>query len=134
MASTSKTGPTEASVDDFLSAIDDPRRRSDAHAVAALVSEITGELAVLWGSSIIGFGNDGGPKGGWPLISFSPRKAHLVIYVPGDFPERAQLIARLGKVKTGVGCLYISRLEDVDQTVLRDLCGRAVRAVKASSD
>jgi hypothetical protein len=98
------------------------------------MSEITGEPAVLWGSSIIGFGNDGGPKGGWPLISFSPRKATLVLYVAGDFPERAQLIARLGKVKTGVGCVYISRLEDVDQTVLRDLCGRAVRAVEAGSD
>ncbi len=134
MASTPKTGPTDASVEAFLSAIADPRRRSDAHAVAALMSEITGEPAVLWGLSIIGFGNDGGPKGGWPLISFSPRKAHMVIYVPGDFPERAQLIARLGKVKTGVGCVYISRLEDVDQTVLRDLCGRAVRAVEAGSD
>lgn len=98
------------------------------------MSEITGEPAVLWGSSIIGFGNDGGPKGGWPLISFSPRKADLVLYVAADFPERAQLIARLGKVKTGVGCIYISRLEDVDQKVLQDLCGRAVRAVEASSD
>ncbi|MET3779556.1 hypothetical protein ABIC32_000186 [Brevundimonas sp. 1080] len=114
-----------------MSAIDDPRRRSDAHAVAALMSEITGEPAVLWGSSIVGFGNDGGPKGGWPLISFSPRKANLVLYAAVDFSERAELIARLGKVKTGVGCLYVSRLEDVDQAVLRDLCGRAVRAVKA---
>ncbi len=98
------------------------------------MSEITGEPAVLWGPSIIGFGNDGGPKGGWPLISLSPRKANLVLYVARDFPERAQLIARLGKVKTGVGCVYISRLEDVDQAVLRDLCGRAVHAVEASSD
>ncbi|WP_284877936.1 DUF1801 domain-containing protein [Brevundimonas sp. MEB006b] len=95
------------------------------------MSDITGEPAVLWGSSIVGFGNDGGPEGGWPVISFSPRKANLVLYVAGNFSERAELIARLGKVKTGVGCLYVSRLEDVDQAVLRDLCGRAVRAVKA---
>lgn len=134
MASTPKTSPSNASVDAFLSEIDDPRRRSDAQAVAAMMAQITGEPAVLWGSSIVGFGNDGGPKGGWPLISFSPRKANLVLYVAGDFPERAQLIPRLGKVKTGVGCLNVSRLEDVDQAVLRDLCGRAVRAVKASSD
>ena len=64
MASTPKTSPTDASIDAFLSAIDDPRRRSDAHAVAALMSEITGKPAVLWGASISGFGNDGGPKGG----------------------------------------------------------------------
>ena len=56
-----------------------------------------------------------------------------MLYVAGDFPDRAELIARLDKVKTGVGCLYVSRLEDVDQAVLRDLCGRAVRAVKADS-
>lgn len=134
MASTPKTSPTDASIDAFLSAIDDPRRRSDAHAVSAMMAHITGEPAVLWGSFIVGFGNDGGPKGGWPLISFSPRKANLVLYVGGDFSERAELIARLGKVKTGVGCLYVSRLEDVDQAVLRDLCGRAVLAVKAGSD
>ncbi|MFA4939853.1 DUF1801 domain-containing protein [Brevundimonas sp.] len=134
MTSTPKTGPTDASVADFLSRIEDPRRRSDAQAVAAMMAEITGEPAVLWGPSIVGFGNTGGPKGGWPLISFSPRKANLVLYVSGDFPERAQLIPCLGKVKAGVGCLYIARLEDVDQTVLRDLCDHAVRALKAGSD
>lgn len=132
MASALKTGPTEASVEAFLSGIKDDDRRADAHAVADLMAKVTGEPGVMWGSAIVGFGNDGGPNGGWPLISFSPRKANLVLYLSGDFPDRRQLVARLGKVKAGVGCVYISRLEQVDAGALRDLCQRTVRAVTAA--
>ncbi|WP_293824308.1 DUF1801 domain-containing protein [uncultured Brevundimonas sp.] len=131
MVSAPKTRPTDASVDDFLAAVEDPRRRADAEAVRDLMTEISGEPAVMWGTSIVGFGNTGGPTGDWPLIGFSPRKANLVLYVAGGFPEREGLVSRLGKVKTGVGCLYVARLDRIDGEVLRDLCDRSVHAMRS---
>ena len=130
MASAPKTRPTDASVEDFIAAVEDPSRRADAGAVCALMAEVTGQPAVMWGSSIVGFGNTGRPMGDWPLIGFSPRKAKLVLYIAGDFPEREGLVATLGKVKTGVGCIYVSRLDQLDRAVLRELCGRSVRALR----
>ncbi|WP_395943147.1 DUF1801 domain-containing protein [Brevundimonas sp.] len=134
MAKEAKTRPTDASVDDFIAAVEEPRRRADAGAVRDLMAEVTGEPAVMWGSSIVGFGNthahSHGGAGDWPLIGFSPRKANLVLYVGGGFPEREELVARLGKVKTGVGCIYVNRLDQLDGAVLRDLCDRSVRAAR----
>lgn len=125
-----KTRPTDASVDDFIAAVEDPRRRADAGAVCALMAEVTDEPAVMWGSSIVGFGHTDGPTGDWPLIGFSPRKANLVLYV-ASFPGREDLVAKLGRVKTGVGCIYVNRLDQLDGAVLRDLCDQSVRAMRA---
>lgn len=116
-----KTKPTDLPVADFISAVDHPRRRADAEVVRTLFAEVTGEAPVMWGSSIVGYGSYRGPTGDWPLIAFSPRKAHLVLYVMGDFAARAELISRLGKYKTKGGCIYITRLDDVNQGVLREL-------------
>ena len=131
-----KTRPTEASGEDFINAVENVRRREDARAVCALLGEITGEAPVMWGESIIGFGrytyvNTTKKPADWPIIALSPRKANLVVYAMAGASERPDLLARLGKVKTSVACLYINRLEDVDMGALRELCEWSVAAMRA---
>lgn len=126
-----KTQPTDASVDAFLDAVDNERRRRDARAVLELMREVTGEEPVMWGDSIVGFGEyhyayDSGREGDWFLAGFAPRKSNLVVYVMSGFPRHAELMERLGKHRTGSSCLYINKLDDVDLDVLRELVRRSV--------
>ena len=125
------TRPTDVPVADFIAAVDNPRRRADAEVMLALLTEVTGEAPVMWGPSIIGYGSYRGPTGDWPRIGFSPRKAQLVLYVMGDFDAREALIARLGKVSTKGGCLYINRLDAVDEGVLRELVTASLAHMRA---
>src|SRR3712207_3576316 len=96
------TVPTDANVDDFLAAIPDERRRSDAERLRTILREVTGEPAVMWGTSIIGFGSyhyayQSGHTGDWPLVGFSPRKQQLVLYLVGGYEDRyTSVLARLG--------------------------------------
>lgn len=123
MASEPKTRPTDASVDDFLAASPSVRQ-ADAAVVRDLLAEIAGAPAVMWGPSIVGFGSysTGGARPmDWPLLGFSPRKTELVLYFASDFPEREALLAKLGKHRSAVSCVYVKRLADVDLTVLRQL-------------
>jgi hypothetical protein len=128
--------PTGASVGEFLARVPDDRRREDAHRLCAMMQEITGEPPAMWGSSIIGFGSyhyryPSGHEGDSALASFAPRRQHLVIYLVGDFTGRYQsVLARLGPHKTGNGCLYLKRLDDVDYDALRELIDRSVRVRK----
>lgn len=130
------TVPTDASVDDFLAAVPDERRRTDAQRLCALLRDVTGEPPVMWGPSIVGFGRyrytyANGSTGDWPLAGFSPRKQQLVVYLVGGFEQRhASVLARLGPHKTGKGCLYLKRLDEVDEAVLRELVDRTVRVHK----
>ena len=100
------------------------------------MQEITGEPPVMWGTSIIGFGTyhyryASGHGGDSPLAGFSPRRQHLVIYLVGEFENRYRpVLARLGPHETGKGCLYIKRLDDVDDGALRELIDRSVRVHK----
>lgn len=126
-----KTRPTDVPVADFIAAVDNPRRRADAEVMQALLSEMTGVAPVMWGPSIIGYGSYKGPTGDWPRIGFSPRKAQLVLYLMGDFDDREALIARLGKVSTKGGCLYINRLDAVDEGVLRELVAASLAHMRA---
>jgi hypothetical protein len=127
---------TEASVAEFLAQVPDERRREDAHRLRAMMQEITGEPPAMWGSSIIGFGSyhyryPSGHEGDSALASFAPRSQHLVIYLVGEFTGRYQsVLARLGPHKTGKGCLYLKRLDDVDDDALRELIDRSVRVRK----
>lgn len=127
------TVPTDASVDDFLAAVPDDRRRADAERLCALLREVTGEPPVMWGPSIVGFGAyhytyGSGRTGDWPLVGFSPRKQQLVVYLVGGYEERyPSVLARLGPHKTGKGCLYLKRLDNVDESALRELVDRTVR-------
>lgn len=130
MASEPKTRPSDASVDDFISAVENPTRRADAEVVRAMMDEITGETAVMWGPSIVGYGSYKGPTGDWPITGFSPRKTQMVLYVMGsaDLDEK---MGRLGKHTTGASCLYIKKLADVDQAVLREIVEASVADMRA---
>jgi hypothetical protein len=120
-----KTKPTGVSVDAFLDGIADPQRRADAHKVRALMERLSGEPAAMWGPSIVGFGSyhykyESGREGDACRIGFSPRAKELVLYGLGVARQPA-LMERLGKHRTGKGCLYIKRLLDVDEGVLEEL-------------
>ena len=128
-----KTRPTDASVDDFLAAVPSPQRRADAVAVAALLAEVSGERPVLWGTSIVGYGEleyqgSGGRTTSWPVIGFSPRKTELVLYL--NTALGPELFEDLGPHRRGVGCLYVKKLADLDQTSLRTLLERSVELAR----
>jgi hypothetical protein len=130
-----KTQPTEASVEDFLAAVEPARRREDALAVCALMREITGETPVLWGPSIVGFGrytyvNSTRKPAEWPIIGFSPRKAALTVYIMPGFTAQTDMLDRLGPHTTSVSCLYIKRLDQIDVGVLGELCEWSVAEMK----
>lgn len=124
-----KTQKTAASAAEFIAAVDDEMRRADAKKIDKMFREITGEKPAMWGSAIIGYGkytntNTMG-QADWLKIGFSPRAANLVLYVLADFKERDALLKKLGKHKTGKSCLYINKLADVDESVLRDLIAKS---------
>jgi hypothetical protein len=122
-----KTQPTQMRVDDFIAAVPNARRRAEAGAVDAIMRRVSGELPAMWGPSIIGYGSyhyryDSGREGDMCRIGFSPRKAQLVVYIVDGFPGHADLLAQLGKHKTGQSCLYLTRLDGIDLSVLEQLC------------
>jgi len=125
--------PTPADVGEFLDAVPNETRRTDAKVLCTLLRDVTGEPPVLWGPSIVGFGTlnyryESGREGSMPLAGFSPRKAHLVVNLMNGFETRDQeLMAKLGTYKTGVSKLYIKALADIDLGVLRELVERSVR-------
>ncbi|CAN5383910.1 hypothetical protein BH10PSE2_BH10PSE2_18220 [soil metagenome] len=137
MAYEAKTKPTAIGVDHFIAALPDERRRVEAAAVTALMTKATGLEATMWGPSIIGFGAyhyryASGHEGDAPLVGFSPRAAKLVFYLGlGESWDEAML-ARLGKHKTGKGCLYVNRLANVDAGVLSELVQASLARRRAS--
>jgi len=131
-----KTKPTEVKVTDFLDSVKDPRKREDSYKVLDLMKKITGEEPVMWGSSIIGFGNytykyASGREGDWMLTGFSPRKQALTLYIMSGFDAYEGLLGKLGKFKTGKSCLYVKKMEDVDQDVLEELVKQSVDHMKS---
>ena len=131
-----KTQPSDASVAAFVAGIADERRRCDSERLIALMSEVTGEPATLWGPSIIGFGSyhyryASGREGDAPLVGFSPRKTALTLYASADEGVRAELLARLGPHKVGKSCVYVKRLADVDEQALADLIRAGVEFTRA---
>ena len=121
MASEPKTKPTDASVADFIAAVEHPRRRADAEALQALMAEASGEPAVMWGPSIIGYGTMQTGTGDWPIVGLSPRKGALTLYVLNGVDEEKPLLDTLGPHTTGVACLYLKKLDGVDFDVLEQL-------------
>jgi hypothetical protein len=130
-----KTKLNDASVTEFLNGIEDEEKRADSFEILKLMKQVTKEEPKMWGSSIIGFGNvhykyDSGREGDWFLTGFSPRNQNLTLYVVGSFKPHVDLLNKLGKHKTGVGCLYIKKLQDVDIKVLKELIQQSVKAAK----
>lgn len=124
-----KTQKTKASVAEFIAAVDDDAKRADAKAIDKMLREVTGEKPAMWGASIIGYGsyrytNTMG-EADWPKIGFSPRKGATVLYIVPGFLASDPLMKKLGKYKNGKSCLYINKLADVDQQVLRELATRS---------
>ena len=121
-----KTKPTNASVEEFLNAVENETRKKDAFVILDLMKQITKQNPVMWGPSLIGFGKihykyKSGREGDWFLTGFSPRKQSLTLYIMPGFKRYEALMEKLGKHKTGKGCLYINKLTDVDMTVLTEL-------------
>jgi hypothetical protein len=131
----SRNGPTKLSVAAFIDTLTDPARRADAKALVKLMQSAAGEKPKMWGPSIVGFGSchykyESGREGDMPVIAFSPRKAATVLYGMTGFDATA-LLAKLGKHRTGKGCLYIKKLADVDQHVLEALVVKSLAAKRA---
>jgi hypothetical protein len=129
-----RTKPTNAGVDAFLESVPHPVRRADGQAVRGLMERITGQPAVMWGPSIIGFGKyhygyASGHEGDMCRVGFSPRSANLVLYV-GGFSDYEALLDKLGKHKTSKACLYLNTLADVDLSVLEEIIGRTYAATE----
>jgi hypothetical protein len=122
-----KTKPTSASVADFINRVQDEQKRKDSFVILEMMKKATGEEPTMWGSSIIGFGNKRyksaatGREVDWMRIGFSPRKANLALYISVSIQEHAAALKKLGKHKTGVGCLYINKLADIDLEVLKSM-------------
>ena len=130
-----KTKLSNASVAAFLNAIEDKRKRTDARKLAAMMRKATGKRARMWGTSIIGYGSyhykyDSGREGDAALVGFSPRKQNFAVYIMPGFKPFAALMKRLGKYKTGKCCLYLNKLDDVDDTTLEKLIGDSVKLMK----
>jgi len=121
-----KTKPNDASVEEFIKGVEDEAKREDCRTVLKLMSEASGEKAVMWGPSIVGFGTyhykyASGREGDWMKTGFSPRKQNLTLYIMDGFGKYDELLSALGPHKTGKSCLYIKKLEDIDLMVLKKL-------------
>jgi hypothetical protein len=131
-----KTKQTEASVSAFIDAIADEQKRKDAKTILKMMQKASGQKPRLWGSAIIGFGNKvykspaTGREVEWFIMGFSPRKANFSLHLVIDVKRKDALLKQLGKHKTGVGCLYINKLADVDLAVLQALIDEASDASK----
>jgi hypothetical protein len=121
-----KTKRTKASVEAFLRKVADPQQREDSFAILKMMKDVTGLKPKMWGTSIVGFGSShynypSGHEGDCCITGFSPRKGTLSIYLMSGVARHKRLLQKLGKYKTGVACLYIKRLADIDLPTLREL-------------
>lgn len=121
-----KTQPTEEDVLVFLNSVKHQQRREDGFVMLEIMEQLTGSQPVMWGKSIVGFGKytykyASGRSGDWFIVGFSPRKASMSVYLMCALEKLQPILKRLGKHKTGKGCLYINRLDDVDLEVFKEL-------------
>jgi hypothetical protein len=134
---TLKTTPNKGSVKAFLDKLDDGQKREDCYAVLDMMQKITKAEPKMWGPGIVGFGDyhykyESGREGDWFLAGFSPRKQNLTLYIMAGFSRYDELMKKLGKYKTGKSCLYVKRLDEVDQKVLKELIRESVKHMKAT--
>ncbi len=126
-----KTQPDDASVEKFLAGVKDEQRRVDCQAVLKLMKELTGEPAVMWGKSMVGFGKfhyrGKTSEGDWFHVGFSPRKQDLTLYLHCELDKQAALLETLGKHKIGKSCLYIKKFDDVHLPTLKKLIKKAYK-------
>jgi Domain of unknown function (DU1801) len=133
-----KTKATVVDPHAFINQVEDEQKRKDSKELVRLMSDVTGKPPKMWGPTIVGFGKyrykyDSGREGEICLTGFSPRKPSLVLYL-GPGLEDKDLMSRLGKHKTGKGCLYIKKLDDIDRTVLKKLVVKSVAEMRKRYD
>ena len=133
-----KTKLNDASVTEFLNSVADEQKRDECFEILKMMQQVTKAEPKMWGSSIVGFGSyhyrgKSGREGDGMLIGFSPRKQNLTLYLMGGFDTHADLLEKLGKFTTSVGCLYIKSLDDVDKKVLKELVQASVKRMKQLS-
>ena len=127
-----KTKRTSNSVKAFIDSVPDEGMRRDAHVISGIMEEITKAKPALWGNGIVGFGTyhykyASGQEGDWPVTGFSPRKKSLTLYIMPGFAGYQELLAKLGKHKTGKSCLYFNSLDDIHLPTLKTLIRSSVR-------
>lgn len=133
---TIKTLVNNTSVTDFINSVSDETKKKDSFTLLELFKKITNEEPKMWGTSMIGFGQyhykseRSKQEGDWPLTAFSPRKQNLTIYIMPGFDKYKDLLEKLGKHKTSVGCLYINKLADVDLETLEEIIKRSFGEMK----
>ncbi len=121
-----KTQPNQIDVVEFIDNVTDEQKREDARHLLTIMSDITQQQPVMWGTSLIGFGHykyqyTSGRKGEWFRVGFSPRKQNITLYIMNGFSQYQHLLEQLGKHKTGKSCLYINKLKDIDIDVLKQM-------------
>ena len=134
MAKENKTKETKDSVNAFIGKIKNAQQKADSASIVKIFSDETGFPAKMWGSSIIGFGSyhykyESGREGDAPLVAFSPRAGSISLYLAA-YEGRDKLLADFGKHKCSKGCVYITKLEDVDTKILRKMISGAVKHYK----
>ena len=126
-----KTKPSDESVEAFINSIDDEKKRKESFELIEMMMEVTGEKPRLWGGNIIGFGDyhykyASGREGDWFKIGFSPRKQKFSLYFMTYLDNYESFLNKLGKFKTGKGCLYVNKLDDIDPDVLKEMIRTSV--------
>lgn len=130
-----KTFETESSVDDYLNAISDKKRKHDCKKLVEIFTDKTGLPAKMWGPAIIGFGSyhykyESGHEGDAPLAGLSSRANAITLYLDSVFENRDELLAKLGKFKTSKACIYVKKLDDIDTDVLAEMIVKSVEHVR----
>lgn len=126
-----KTKLTDASVTDYLNAIENEQVRQDCFVILEIMQDATKAKPQMWGDSIIGFGTyhyfyASGREGDWPLTGFAPRKKNITLYIMAGFEQYEELLSGLGKFSHSKSCLYIKRLSDIDIPLLKELVQASV--------
>jgi hypothetical protein len=127
-----KTTITDVAIEAFIAGVEPPAKREEARVLDALFRKVTGEAPMMWGASMIGYGEyrttyASGRSVHWMRTGFSPRKARHSLYLMGGYCDpaagsaRDDKLARLGKHTTGKSCLYVNRLADIDLAVLEEI-------------
>ncbi len=130
-----KTVPTDASVSAFLAAVEPEKRRRQGQDLLVLMNDATGMKPQMWGSAIVGYGRyryryDSGRTGEFLITGFSPRKSTLAVYIMPGFDAYSDQLARLGKHKHSVSCLYITDLDKIDRDALTEIVSDSVARMK----
>ncbi|MGV3061778.1 DUF1801 domain-containing protein [Streptococcus hyovaginalis] len=126
-----KFAPTDQTVEEVISILKTDQKQADAYALLDLYQSTSQEEAVVWYPNIIGFGRyhyqyDSGREGDAPVLAFAPRQAKISLYIDKDLPAREALLAKLGKHKAAVGCVYVNKLADIDLSVLEEILQKSL--------